>query len=218
MGRRSRPAAGSGPKGATTRRAPRRLGGTWEGCVSGVKSTTRRATAVGNRAGRERASGARRAVGSVEREHGPATAARLVAPPSLWLSTFGGSLGTPLSLRSRIPAYPSGPAVKPSFWPTKAGAALLRALDRREEEVLASAGSDRPMVEAVEVVSERSWDGSLSARAQIVDRSKALLEQDRAELEREEAALRADPVGEARLRDARAEVLGTTDREGETLV
>ena len=74
------------------------------------------------------------------------------------------------------------------------------------------------MVEAVEELSERSWDGSLSARAQIVDRSKEPLEQDRAELDREEAALRADPVGKAFPRDARAEVLGAAGRERETLV
>ena len=39
------------------------------------------------------------------------------------------------------------------------------------------------MAEAVEELSERSWDGSLSARAQVIDRSKALLDEDRAELE-----------------------------------
>ena len=39
---------------------------------------------------------------------------------------------------------------------TRTGAALL---DRRENEVRASAGCDRPMAEAVEELRERSWDG-----------------------------------------------------------
>ncbi len=103
---------------------------------------------------------------------------------------------------------------------TTAGAALLRELGRREERVRASAGSDRPIVEALEEQSERgvSGDVGIVERAQVIDRAQDLLEEDRAELEREEAALLEDPVGEELLRSARLEVLGNADREAQSLV
>jgi len=105
---------------------------------------------------------------------------------SLWLSLFGGSLGTLPCPRSRIRRRRECASVsdgEAELLATRTGAAPLRALDGREEEVRATAGSDGPMAEAVEELSERSWDGSLSARAQVIDRSKALLDEDRAELE-----------------------------------
>ena len=103
---------------------------------------------------------------------------------------------------------------------TTAGAALLRELGRREERVRASAGSDRPIVEALEEQSERgvSRDAGVAERAQVIDRAQDLLEEDRAELEREEAALLEDPAGEELLRSARLEVLGNADREARSLV
>ncbi len=171
----------------------------------------------GSRAGRERASGALRAVVGVEREHGPAAAAPNGHDPEPLAERLRRELGDAAVVAVQDSGTPQRTGGEAELLATRTGAALLRALDRREEEVLASAGSDRPMAEAVEELSEHDWDGSLSARAQIVDRSTALLEQDRAEIEREEAALRADPVGEALLRDARAEVLGAAGREGETL-
>ena len=174
----------------------------------------------GSRAGRERAPGTRRAVDGVEREHGPAGAAPPGRAPEPLADRLRRELGDAAVFAvedSAAEGMRQRSGGEAELLATRTGAALLRALDRREEEVRASAGSDRPMAEAVEELSEHSWDGSLSARAQIVDRSTALLEQDRAELEREEAALRADPVGEALLRDARAEVLSAAGRPGETL-
>ncbi len=174
----------------------------------------------GSRAGRGRAYSTRRAVDGVEREHGPAAAAppgRAPEPLAEHLRRELGDAAVSAVEDSAAAGTPQRSGGEAELLATRTGVALLRALDRREEEVRASAGSDRPIAEAVEELSEHSWDGSLSARAQIVDRSKALLEQDRAEIEREEAALRADPVGEALLRDARAEVLGAAGREGETL-
>ena len=174
----------------------------------------------GSRAGRERASGSRRAVDGVGREHGPGAAAprgRAPEPLAEHLRRELGEAAVSAVEESAAERKRQRSGDEAELLATRTGATLLRALDRREEEVLASAGSDRPMTEAVEEVSEHGWDGSLSARAQVVDKAKALVEQDRAELEREEAALRADPVGEALLRDARAEVLGAAGREGETL-
>ena len=174
----------------------------------------------GSRAYRERASGGRRAVDDAEREHGSAAAAPRGRDPEPLAEHLRRELGDAAvsavedSAAAGMRRRSGGEA---ELLATRTGAALLRALDHREEEVRASAGSDRPMAEAVEEVSERSWDGSLSARAQVIDRSKALLEEDRAELEREEAALRRDPAGEALLRDARAEVLGDADGEANTL-
>ena len=103
---------------------------------------------------------------------------------------------------------------------TPAGAALLQELGRREERILASAGSDRPIVEALEEQSERgvSGDVGIVERAQVIDRAQDLLEEDRAELEREEAALLEDAAGEELLRRARLEVLGNADREARSLV
>lgn len=172
----------------------------------------------GNRAGRERASGARRAVDGVEREHGPAAAVSPDHAPEPLAEHLRRELGKAAVVAVEDSGTRQRSGGDAELLATRTGAVLLRALDRREEEVLASAGNDRPMAEAVEELSERYWDGSVSARAQIVDRSKELLEEDWAELGREEAALRADPVGEALLRDARAEVLGAAGREGETLV
>ena len=174
----------------------------------------------GSRAYRERASGARHAVAGVEREHGPAAAALPGGDPEPLAAHLRRELGDAAvsavedSAAEGMRQRSGGEA---ELLETRTGAALVRALDRREEEVRASAGSERPMAEAVEELSEHSWDGSLSARAQVIDRSRALLEQDRAELDREEASLRADPVGEALLRDARAQVLGAAGRETETL-
>ena len=103
---------------------------------------------------------------------------------------------------------------------TPAGATLLRELGRREERIRASAGSDRPIVEAIEEQSERGVSGDVGVveRAQVIDRAQDLLEEDRAELEREEAALLEDPAGEELLRSARLEVLGNADREARSLV
>ena len=174
----------------------------------------------GSRPYRERAPDARRAVGGVERKHGPATAVPPDRGPEPLAAHLRRELGDAAVLAvedSAAEGMRRHAAGEAELLATRTGAVLLRALDRREEEVCASAGSDRPMAEAVEEVSEHCWDGSLSARAQIVDRSTELLEQDRAEIEREEAALRADPVGEAHLRNARAEVLGAAGREGDTL-
>ncbi|MCY4601006.1 MAG: hypothetical protein OXF27_13935, partial [Acidobacteria bacterium] len=174
----------------------------------------------GSRAGGERAPGARRAVDGVERENGPATAVPPGQDPEPLAEHLRRELGDAAvsavenSAAAGMRRHAAGEA---ELLATRTGAALLRALDGREEEVRASAGSDRQMAEAVEELSEQSRDESLSARAQVIDRSKEFLEQDRAELEREEAALRADPVGEAHLQSARAEVLGAAGREGETL-
>ena len=103
---------------------------------------------------------------------------------------------------------------------TPTGATLLRELGRREERIRASAGSDRPMVEAIEEQSERgvSGDVGVAERAQIIDRAQDLLEEDRADLEREEATLLEDAAGEELLRSARLEVLGNADREAQSLV
>ena len=103
---------------------------------------------------------------------------------------------------------------------TPAGAALLRELGRREERIRASAGSDRPIVDAIEEQSESgvSGDVGVAERAQVIDRAQDLLEEDRADLEREEAALLEDPAGEELVRSARLEVLGSTDREAQSLV
>ena len=103
---------------------------------------------------------------------------------------------------------------------TPTGAALLRELGRREERIRASAGSDRPIVEAIEEQSERgvSGDVGIVERAQVIDRAQDLLEEDRAELAREEAALLEDPAGEELLRSARLDVLGNADREAQSLV
>ncbi len=102
---------------------------------------------------------------------------------------------------------------------TPAGAALLRELGRREERIRASAGSDRPIVDAIEEQSESgvSGDVGVAERAQVIDRAQDLLEEDLAELEREEAALLEDPAGEELLRGARLEVLGNADREAQSL-
>ena len=93
-------------------------------------------------------------------------------------------------------------------------------LDRREEQVRAIAGSDRPIEEAIEALMEDgtiSGDGSLTKRAQIIETAEGFLKDDLADLEAEEAAILKEPAGEERLRNARVEVLGA-DREAKTVV
>ena len=103
---------------------------------------------------------------------------------------------------------------------TTTGTALLRELGRREERIRASAGSERPIVEAIEEQSERGVAGDVGIveRAQVIDRAQDLLEEDRVELEREEAALLEEAAGEELLRAARLEVLGNADRGAHSLV
>ena len=93
-------------------------------------------------------------------------------------------------------------------------------LDRREEQVRAIAGSDRPIEEAIEALMEDgtiSGDGSLTKRAQIIETAEGFLKDDLADLEAEEAAILKEPAGEERLRNARVEVLDA-DREAKTVV
>ena len=94
-------------------------------------------------------------------------------------------------------------------------------LDRREERVLAATGDDRLLAEAAEELAERgavSGDGGFAERARVIDRAEDLLEEERAELDLEEADLLKDAAGEELLRTARRDVLGAADREAETLV
>ena len=177
----------------------------------------------GSREGREPVPGAVPAVDGldgVEREHGPVAAdplGRAPEPLAAHLRRELGDAAVSAVEESAAAGTPQRSGEEAELLATRTGAALLRALDRREEEVRASAGSDRPIAEAVEELSEHPSDAGLSARAEVVDKAEALVEEDRAEIEREEAALRADVVGEALLRAAQAEVLGAAGREGETL-
>lgn len=79
-------------------------------------------------------------------------------------------------------------------------------------------GAKRPIVEALEEQSEHGvcGDVGVTERAQVMDRAEDLLEEDRAELEREEAALLEEAAGEELLRSARLEALGNADRDAES--
>ena len=121
----------------------------------------------GSRAGRERASGSRRAVDGVGREHGPPAApapGRAPEPLAEHLRRELGDAGVSAVEESAEEGKRQRSGDEAELLATRTGAALLRGLDRREEEVRASAGSDRPIAEAVEELSEHAWDGSLSAR------------------------------------------------------
>ena len=96
-------------------------------------------------------------------------------------------------------------------------------LDRREEQVRESAGSDRPIEDAIDILVENgvaiSGDGDLRERAQIIEMATDLLTDDLTDLEGEEAAILKEPAGgEERLRNARVKVTGSADREAKTFV
>ncbi|MCY4599802.1 MAG: relaxase/mobilization nuclease domain-containing protein [Acidobacteria bacterium] len=167
----------------------------------------------------------RTASGDGDRAVGPAAAepaGRGAAPESL-----GGHLRRELggdamvvagnAVAARVSPTPQREA---ELLATPTGAALLRELGRREERIREGAGSDRPIVDAIEEQSESgvSEDGGVAQRAQVIDRARDLLEEDRAELEREEAALLEEAAGEELIRGARLEVLGNADREAQSLV
>ena len=102
----------------------------------------------------------------------------------------------------------------------RAAAARRAELDRREERVLADTGDDRLLVEAAEELIERGaicGDGGLAEQARVIERAEALLAEDLAELELEEAELRKDAAGEELLRNARRDVLAAVGREAPTL-
>ena len=86
-------------------------------------------------------------------------------------------------------------------------------LDRLEEELVAIAGSEN-LAEAAGALGGDGRTLSLVERWSACERVKSGLEE---ELDREEAAVLADPAGEEFLRDARIEVLGGADREAAAL-
>ena len=92
-------------------------------------------------------------------------------------------------------------------------------LDRRQERLIARAGNDTLLFDAIEELGIVSADGpGLADRAKIAERAEGMLKVALAELDRQEASLRDDPVGGAEcLRRARREVVGA-GRKAETLV
>ena len=87
-------------------------------------------------------------------------------------------------------------------------------LDRREEELLAIISGDALLVEAPGALFGDGRTRSLGERWEACEGVTSGVEE---ELDRREAAMRADPAGEEFLRDARLEVLGAADREAATL-
>ena len=87
-------------------------------------------------------------------------------------------------------------------------------VDRLEEELLAIAVGEDLLAEAAGALAGAGRTRSLGERWEACERVKSGVEE---ELDRREAAVRADPVGEEFLRDARLEVLGSAEREAATL-
>ena len=86
--------------------------------------------------------------------------------------------------------------------------------DRLEEELLAIAVGEDLLAEAAGVLAGAGRTRSLGKRWEACERVKSGVEE---ELDRREAAIRADSVGEEFLRDARLAVHGSAEREAATL-
>ena len=87
-------------------------------------------------------------------------------------------------------------------------------LDRLEEELLAIAVGEDLLAEAAGTLVGDGLTRSLGERWEVCERVKSGVEE---ELDRREAAIRADPAGEEFLCDARLEVLGSAEREAAAL-
>ena len=87
-------------------------------------------------------------------------------------------------------------------------------VDRLEEELLAIAVDEDLLAEAAGALAGAGRTRSLGERWAACERVKSGVEE---ELDRREAAVRADSAGEEFLRDARLEVLGSSEREAATL-
>ena len=119
--------------------------------------------------------------------------------------------------RSRDVEGVAGPLAERESRVRGAAQRVAEELDRLEQEHVARAGHEGLLVEATDaLVGGESRSLSLKERWEVYERARHAFEEEERALDRKEESVR-QPAGEALLRTARLEVLGTADREAVTL-
>ena len=120
--------------------------------------------------------------------------------------------------RSRDVESVAGPLVEREWRVHGAAQRVAEELHRLEQEHVAKTGHEGLLVEATDtLVGGESRSLSLKEGWEVYERARHAFEEEERALDRKEEVVRQDPAGEALLRTARLEVLGTADREAVTL-